>query len=283
MPIKNSPTVVSHGEWLAARLELLAAEKELTRARDRVNFQRRSLPMVRLDKPYVFGGPDGPVGLLDLFDGRSQLVMHHFMWLFDVDAEGREVPRDYTCSSCSAAADTIPSRLTQLHIRDTTLVAVSRAPYTTIEAYRQRMNWTFPWYSSWNSEFNYDFHTSVDERIAPVQVFYRNEAELAESGTPWTTSMRGDWPAISAFLRLGDEIFHTYSTYGRGVDLAGAPPGFLGYYLDLTAMGRQEEWERPRGRATPLGLQAGGPNLRLPTNTSSTATAPGGHGVVVAC
>jgi predicted dithiol-disulfide oxidoreductase (DUF899 family) len=126
------------------------------------------------------------------------------------------------------------------------------------------MGWTFPWYSSYGSDFNYDFHATVDDRVAPVQIFYRTEAEMAEAGMPWTESMRGDWPGISTFLRVGDEVYHTYSTYGRGIDLLGAPPGLLGHYLELTALGRQEAWEEPKGRATPLGLQAAGPNLRLP-------------------
>lgn len=258
--MENLPEVVSREEWLAARKELLVKEKELTRARDRVNAERRRLPMVRIDKPYTFEGPEGTVGLLDLFEGRPQLVMHHFMWLFDIDADRTEHPRDYGCSSCSSCADGIPQRLRQLHVRNTTLVAVTRAPYDKIAAFRERMGWTFPWYSSWGSDFNYDFHATVDDRVAPVQIFYRTEAELAAAGMPYTQSMRGDWPGISAFLRVGDEVFHTYSTFGRGIE-----EFHNGYnYLDLTALGRQEAWEEPKGRATPLGLHAGGPNMRLP-------------------
>ncbi|WP_093910456.1 DUF899 domain-containing protein [Streptomyces sp. cf386] len=255
----NLPEVVSREEWDAARKELLAEEKELTRARDRVNAERRRLPMVRVDKAYAFEGPDGTVDLLDLFEGRPQLVMHHFMWTYDIDADGVEHPRATGCPSCSSAADGI-GRLRQLHARHTTLVAVSRAPYPTISAYRARMGWTFPWYSSAGSDFNYDFHATVDERVAPVEVFHRTEAELAEAGMPWSEQLRGDWPGISAFLRVGDEVFHTYSTFGRGIEQFhyGIP------YLDLTALGRQEDWEEPKGRAVPLGLQAGGPALRLP-------------------
>ncbi|AZQ39739.1 DUF899 domain-containing protein [Streptomyces cyaneochromogenes] len=255
----NLPDVVSREEWLAARKELLAQEKELTRARDRVNAQRRRLPMVRVEKAYTFEGPDGTVSLPDLFEGRPQLVMHHFMWMYDIDADGVEHPRDTGCPSCSSAADGI-GRLRQLHARNTTLVAVSRAPYPKLAAYRARMGWTFPWYSSAGGDFNYDFHATVDERVAPVQVFHRTEAELAEAGMPWSERMRGDWPGVSAFLRVGDEVFHTYSAFGRGIEQFhyGIP------YLDLTALGRQEEWEEPKGRAVPLGLQAGGPGLRLP-------------------
>ncbi|MFD0690114.1 DUF899 domain-containing protein [Actinomadura fibrosa] len=259
MPIGEPPEVVSREEWLAARTRLLAEEKELLRARDRVNAARRRLPMVRVDKPYTFEGPDGTVGLPDLFEGRSQLVMHHFMWAYDIDADGNEHPRDTGCTSCSTQADVIP-RLRQLHVRDTTLVAVSRAPYGKLAAFRERMGWTFPWYSSAGSDFNYDFHATVDDRVAPVLLNYRTEEDLAAAGKPWTEAMRGDWPGISAFLRDGDAVYHTYSTFGRGIEFtwAGSP------YLDLTALGRQEEWERPRGRAVPLGLHAGGPALRFP-------------------
>jgi predicted dithiol-disulfide oxidoreductase (DUF899 family) len=247
---------------LAARKELLVKEKELVRLRDRVNADRRRLPMVRVDKPYTFVGPDGEVSLLDLFEGRPQLVLHHFMWTFDVDADGNEHPRDTGCASCSSAADQIPATLRQLHVRNTTLVAVTRAPYQKLAAYRERMGWTFPWYSSWGSDFNYDFHATVDDRVAPVMVHFRTEAELAEAGTPWGEDwrVRGDYPEISSFLRVDDEVFHTYSTFARGIEEFhyGIP------YLDLTALGRQEPWEEPAGRAVSLGLYAGGPNLRLP-------------------
>jgi predicted dithiol-disulfide oxidoreductase (DUF899 family) len=252
----NLPEVVSREEWLAARKELLAKEKELTRARDQVNAARRRLPMVRVDKPYTFEGPDGTVGLLDLFEGRPQLVMHHFMF-------GPEW--DNACPSCSSAADGI-GNLRQLRVRNTTLVAVSRAPYAKLAAFRERMGWTFPWYSSYGSDFNYDFHATLDDRVVPVLLHFRTEAELAEVGTPWTRepwteSMRGaELPGISAFLRVGEEVFHTYSTYGRGIE-----EFHNGYqYLDLTALGRQEAWEEPKGRAVPLGLHVGGPAMRVP-------------------
>ena len=247
----NLPNVVSREEWYAARRELLEKEKEVTRLRDRVNADRRRLPMVRIDKPYTFEGPDGTVGLLDLFEGRPQLVMHHFMYGPDWD-DG--------CSSCSSAADGI-GRLRQLHVRNTTLVAVSRAPYEKLAALRERMGWSFPWYSSFGTDFNYDFHVTVDERVAPVQVYLLDQDELAETDEPWTEDMNGsELPGLSAFLRVGDEVFHTYSTYGRGIE-----EFHNGYhYLDLTALGRQEEWEEPQGRAEPLGLQVGGPNMRLP-------------------
>jgi len=254
--IGNLPEIVSREEWFAARRLLLEREKQLTHLRDSVNAERRRLPMVRVDKPYTFEGPQGTVGLLDLFEGRPQLVMHHFMFGPDWEA---------ACPSCSSCADGI-GRLRQLHVRNTTLVAVSRAPYERLAAFRERMGWTFPWYSSYGSDFNYDYHATLDDRVAPVVLHFRTEAELAESGTPWTKGswtedMRGsELPGISAFLRVGDEVFHTYSTYGRGIE-----DFHNGYrYLDLTALGRQEKWEEPKGRAEPLGLQVGGPNMRLP-------------------
>jgi predicted dithiol-disulfide oxidoreductase (DUF899 family) len=257
MAMGDLPEVVSREEWLAARYELLAEEKALTRARARLSAERRRLPMVRVEEPYTFEGPDGPRSLLDLFEGRQQLVMHHFMFGPDWDVG---------CSSCSSAADQIPANLRQLHVRNTTLVAVSRAPYAKLAAYRERMGWTFPWYSSYGSDFNYDFHATLDDRVTPVLLHFRTEAELAEAGVPWTdgpwtTDMRGtEMPGISTFLRVGEEVFHTYSTYGRGIEEFhyGIP------YLDLTALGRQEAWEEPKGRAVPLGLQVGGPAMRLP-------------------
>ena len=220
----NLPEVVSREEWRAARAGLLAEEKRLTRERDRVNAQRRRLPMVRIEEDYGFEGPDGQASLLDLFEGREQLVVHHFMFAPDWDA---------ACASCSSAADVIGG-LRQLHARRTTLVAVSRAPYPRLAAFRDRMGWTFPWYSSAGSTFNVDFHATD-----------RHGTEV---------------PGISAFLRVGDEVFHTYSTFGRGIE-----EFHHNYpYLDLTALGRQEDWEEPAGRAVPLGRQVGGPGLRLP-------------------
>jgi predicted dithiol-disulfide oxidoreductase (DUF899 family) len=168
---RNLPPVVSREEWLAARKALLVREKELTRSADRVNADRRRLPMVRIDKEYRFEGPDGEVGLIDL----------------------------------------------------------------------------------------YDVHSTLDDRVAPPMLNFRDETELAAAGMPWSERMRGDWPGISAFLRVGDEVFHTYSTFGRGIDRAGSS----GFYLDLTALGRQEDWEEPKGRAEALGMQAGGPGLKF--------------------
>lgn len=255
----NLPEVVSREEWLAARKELLAEEKELTRHRDRVNAARRRLPMVRIDKPYAFQGPDGEVSLLDLFEGRPQLVIHHFMWASDTAPDGTEVPRDAGCCSCSSAADQIGNPR-QLHARNTTLAAITRAPYEKLAAFGERMGWTFPWYSSWGSDFNYDFHATVDDRVAPAQIFFRTPEEMAGTKMPWSEDLRMDWPGISAFVQAEGFVYHTYSTYGRGLE-----EFHNGYpYLDLTVLGRQEAWEEPKGRAVPLGLHVGGPAMRMP-------------------
>ena len=145
-------------------------------------------------------------------------------------------------------------------------MAVSRAPYPTLASFRERMGWTFPWYSSHDSDFNYDFHATLDDRVAPVLLHFRTVPELAEAGTPWTAGpwtedMRGtEMPGISTFLQVDGEVFHTYSTYGRGIE-----EFHNGYpHLDLTVLGRQEAWEEPQGRATPLGLHVGGPAVRVP-------------------
>jgi predicted dithiol-disulfide oxidoreductase (DUF899 family) len=246
------PQVVSREEWLAARKELLAKEKAATRARDALNAERRRLPMVRVDKEYVFEGPRGKASLLDLFEGRRQLVVHHFMF---------DPSWDVACRSCSGTADTIPEHLVHLHARATTLAAVSRAPLAKITAFRARMGWTFPWYSSHDSDFNYDFHVTLDESVTPVVYNYRTPEEHTAADTAYYMSddQPFELPGLSTFLRDGDTIYHTYSTYGRGIETAA--PGIYSY-LDLTALGRQEEWEEPKGRASG-GAAAGTPGVRF--------------------
>jgi predicted dithiol-disulfide oxidoreductase (DUF899 family) len=240
----NLPEVVSRDEWLVARHRLLAEEKKLTRARDAVNEARRRLPMVRIDKEYVFDGSSGKIGLLDIFEGRWQLIVDHTMWLDD---------EHKACPSCSARLDQV-GHLAHLHARNVTFAVVSRGPMNEIEAFKARMGWTFPWYSSDGSQFNYDFHASFDESVAPIEYNYLTKAELEARGAPF-----GEWKqpfdlhGISVFLRLHDEVFHTYSTYARGTDSL----GFTSNFLDLTPLGRQEEWEQPTGRATALGAAAG--------------------------
>ncbi|MFF0360576.1 DUF899 domain-containing protein [Streptomyces fungicidicus] len=219
------PEVASRADWRAARQELLVKEKAATRARDALNTERRRLPMVAVDREYVFEGGDGKVTLADLFEGRRQLVVYHFMFAPEWDAG---------CRSCSGFLDQI-GHLAHLRARGTTFAAVSRAPYTKILPFKARMGWTLPWYSSYLSEFNADFEVTVAD-----------EGELTER------------PGLSCFLRDGDRVFHTYSTYERGLDGLGSTTSLL----DLTALGRQEEWEEPRGRASALGAPAGSDRVR---------------------
>jgi predicted dithiol-disulfide oxidoreductase (DUF899 family) len=233
------PQIVSRDEWLAARKQLLDKEKAATRARDALNAERRMLPMVEIDKDYRFEGPEGRVGLLDLFDGRRQLMVSHFM--FD--------PRwQDGCSSCSAGADEwSPGLQAHLDGRDTRLVYVARAPLAKLEDYKARKGWTFPWYSSHGSDFNYDFGVTVDGTVAPEEYNYRSRAVYEANGQGYY--FEGDrpfeQPGLSVFLREGDRVFHTYSNYARGAEMTGGSY----YFLDLTPLGRQEEWEEPKGRA----------------------------------
>jgi predicted dithiol-disulfide oxidoreductase (DUF899 family) len=223
--LMSLPEIVSREEWRAACEALLVKEKAATRARDALNAQRRRLPMVEVDKEYVFEGGDGKVTLLDLFEGRQQLVVHHFMFAPDWDAG---------CRSCSAFLDQI-GHLAHLKARGTSLAAVSRAPYTKILPFKARMGWTVPWYSSYASDFNHDFLVTLE-----------HEGELVER------------PGLSCFLRDRERVFHTYSTYERGLDGLGSTTSLL----DLTALGRREEWEEPEGRASALGAPAGSERIR---------------------
>src|SRR5437870_1132594 len=231
--------IVSREEWLAARKALLLKEKEFTHARDALNTERRTLPMVKIDKDYVFEGPDGKASLLDMFEGRRQLLVRHFM--FDPSWEAG-------CPSCTAAADEIcDGLLDHLHTRDTSFAVVSRAPLAKLEVYKAKRGWTFPWYSSFGSDFNYDFHVTLDEAVAPVEYNYRSKAEHEQAGTAGYVTGDGslERPGTSCFLRDGDAVFHTYSTFARGEEATGGAY----YFLDLTALGRQEDWEEPKGRA----------------------------------
>ena len=230
------PRIVSREQWLEARKELLRREKELTRARDALNADRRRLPMVKIDKPYVFHGPQGSVSLPDLFDGRRQLVVQHVM--FDPSWED-------ACSSCTAAVDELsPGLIAHLHARETSFVLVSRAPLAKLEDYRARRGWTLPWYSSDGGDFNYDFHVTLDASVAPVQFNYRDPDELERVGMAWALEGSSEMPGYSCFLRDGDAVYHTYSTYARGTEQLGGSYGVL----DWTALGRQELWEEPKGR-----------------------------------
>jgi predicted dithiol-disulfide oxidoreductase (DUF899 family) len=233
----SMPAVASREEWRAARVALLEEEKAMTRARDRLNTKRRELPMVRIDKDYRFTGPDGEIGLGDLFEGRRQLIVQHFMF---------DPSWDEGCPSCTAASDEISHGLLRhLHARDTTLAVVSRAPYEKLVRYKMARGWNHPWYSSFGSDFNYDFHVTVDKDVAPVEFNFRTPEELRDHGMGWLLDGSTEQPGYSVFLRVDDETFHTYSMYGRGVESLGGSY----YFLDTTPLGRQEEWEEPKGRA----------------------------------
>jgi predicted dithiol-disulfide oxidoreductase (DUF899 family) len=234
------PQIASRDEWLAARTALLAKEKAMTRQRDALNAERRNLPMVEIDKAYVFEGPDGPATLPELFEGRRQLIVGHFMF---------DPSWDDGCPSCSAGADEVAQgMLDHLHARDTTLAYMSRAPLPKITDYKARKGWTFPWYSSYGSDFNYDFHVTMDAAVAPVQYNYRSAEDHARAGATFFTDAAQqpfEMPGTSYFLRDGERVFHTYSTFARGTEQTGGSY----YFLDLTALGRQEDWEEPKGRA----------------------------------
>jgi len=242
-------TTGTRKEWLAARLELLEAEKELTRKSDELARRRQELPWVRIDKEYRFETDDGTASLADLFKGRSQLLVYHFMF-----------GPDYTagCPSCSAIADGFNGSAVHLANHDVMLSAVSRAPLAKLQGYKRRMGWTFPWASSFGSDFNFDFgvgFTQEQQREGGIEYNYRREAALqwrgdegpvdemaATTGTDTATYTR-ERPGMSAFALEDGVVYHTYSTYARGLD------GLWGMYqwLDRAPRGRNEEgvwWRR---------------------------------------
>jgi predicted dithiol-disulfide oxidoreductase (DUF899 family) len=212
--------VVSGEEWLAARRELLAKEKEFTRVRDELSRLRRALPWQRVDKPYQFEGPAGRATLADLFDGRSQLIVQHFMF---------DPGWDAGCKSCSFWADNFDGFYLHLNQRDVTLVAVSRAPWPVIARFKERMGWSFPWVSSAGSDFNFDFGVSfAADQLAAGEITYNY--------APRRTAMT-ELPGISVFARDEEgKVFHTYSCYARGLDMMNA----CYHYLDLVPKGRDE-------------------------------------------
>lgn len=230
------PPVVSRAQWLEARRALLRKEKELTRARDVLNAERRRLPVVAVDKDYVFETPQGRKRLLDLFEGRSQLAVYHFMFDPDDPLPGQTHPYSEGCPGCSHVADNIP-HLSHVHARDTSFIMVSRAPLAKIMPFKRRMGWTMPWVSSFGSDFNYDFGVTIDPATAPPEYNYQDAEALKAKGQ--LEHVKGELPGLSVFLRDGDSVYHSYSTFGRGLD------GLLNSYniLDLTPYGRQEGWE----------------------------------------
>jgi predicted dithiol-disulfide oxidoreductase (DUF899 family) len=242
------PEVATREEWLAARKKLLAREREVTHLRDAINAERRRLPMVKVEKDYVFEGPDGEVRFIDMFEGRSQLYIHHFMWIHELD-EG--------CPSCTMAAHLTFTEKDRalLNAKGVTFAAVSRAPYASIARYKDKHGWTFPWYSSRDNDFTYDYHVTFDSTRAPIEYNYQSLDQLQAAGVT-DDMLRGDWPGASVFVRRGDDVFHTYSAYARGLDHSA--PGYP--FLDLTVYGRQEPWED-----SPAGWPQGSEALGVPT------------------
>jgi predicted dithiol-disulfide oxidoreductase (DUF899 family) len=221
------PPIVLRDQWLAERKKLLMHEKELTKQLDRVNAERRRLPMVKIEKDYVFEGPAGKQGLAVLFDGRRQLIVYHFMF----DPEW-----DKGCPGCTTWVDALGD-LSGLNKRDSTLVLVSRAPLVKLDAYKAKRGWSIPWFSSFGSDFNYDFHVTLDANVAPVEYNYRPKAEMLARKTPNGTE--GEEHGLSVFFAFDGDVFHTYSAYGRGTgSLADAYA-----LLDTTPYGRQQDFE----------------------------------------
>jgi predicted dithiol-disulfide oxidoreductase (DUF899 family) len=213
--------VVSPDQWLEARMQLLAKEKEFTRLRDQLAQQRRELPWERVDKEYLFDGPNGRETLAQLFENRSQLLVYHFMFAPEWEAG---------CKHCSWWADNFERNIVHLNHRDTTMIAISRAPLQKLEGFRKRMGWTFKWLSAVNTDFNHDYHVSFrPDQIAKGEIYqnYRRKQ-----------SSMSDVAGVSVFYRDPDEkIFHTYSCYERGLDMLNA-----GYHLlDLVPRGRDED------------------------------------------
>ena len=223
------PQVVSQSDWLAARKQLLKKEKEFSRLRDELSAERRRMPWVKVEKDYVFEGPGGRESLAELFAGRSQLITYHFM-LGPGWGEG--------CPSCSFLGDHFDGSLIHLANRDVTLLAVSRAPLAEIEAYKKRMGWRFKWVSSFGSSFNYDFGISFSkEQLSSGDFTYNYQA-----GSAFPSE---ELPGLSVFSKRAGEVFHTYSTYARGLDI------LLGAYnfMDLTPKGRDEAEMKPHAMA----------------------------------
>ena len=231
--------VVSHAEWLDARKRHLADEKEFTRARDRLSQARRDLPWELVDKEYVFIGAAGQASLADLFDGRSQLVVYHAMFNPATASASTSWTTDAACFVCSWWMDNFERIAVHLNHHDVSIVAVSLAPYKTIAAYRERMGWTFPYYSSVGTDFNFDYRVSfTPEEMASGKADYNYRTDAVGAAS--------EAPGVSVFLRGDDgKIYHTYSTYARGLDMLNVAY----HYLDITPKGRNESggmWVRRR-------------------------------------
>jgi predicted dithiol-disulfide oxidoreductase (DUF899 family) len=222
------PPILSRDQWLAERKKLLAHEKDLTKQYDRVNAERRRLPMVKIEKDYVFDGSDGKQGLKDLFEGCRQLIVYHFMF---------DPTWDKGCSGCTGLVDALGD-LSLLKKCDTTFVVVSRAPLTKLDVYKAQKGWSIAWFSSFGSDFNYDFHVTLDPKVAPAEYNYRNKDEMA-AAKGHAVLMEGEEHGLSVFFRIEDDVFHTYSAYARGTE------SLTDAYrlLDTTPYGRQQDFE----------------------------------------
>lgn len=221
------PKIASRAEWRTERLKHLEHEKALTHHYDQVTAERRRLPMIPIEKKYIFEGPTGNRELRDLFEGRRQLIVYHFMF---------DPAWDEGCKGCTGYVNALGD-LSMLHARDTSFVLISRAPFSKLAAYQTRHGWTQPWYSSFGSDFNYDFHVTLDDTVAPIEYNYRSKAEMLALNLSGPT--QGETHGMSVFFQTDDEVFHTYSAYARGVE------GLTDAYalLDITPYGRQEDWE----------------------------------------
>src|SRR5689334_15571652 len=227
------PRIALCEEWLASRKALLEEEKELTRRLDRVNAQRRRLPMVKIEKNYIFKGANGEQRLHELFQGKRQLIVYHFM--FDPKWEKG-------CPGCTGFVNALGD-LSMLGERDTRFVLISRASLHKLERYKAQRGWDRPWYSSFGSDFNYDFHVTLDVNIAPLEYNYRDKAEMEAKLGP-NNLHTGEAHGLSVFFRLGDDVYHTYSAYARGVESVTDAYSLL----DRTPYGRQEDFEdSPQG------------------------------------
>jgi predicted dithiol-disulfide oxidoreductase (DUF899 family) len=237
------PQVVSRDQWLTARRELLAREEQLSRQHAALVASRRRLPMVRIEKDYVFEGVDGRASLPELFGGCRQLIIFHFMF---------DPAWDAACPSCAAFSDELCARvLATLRTRDTAFAAVSLSPLARLEASQEWRRWDFPWYSSFGSDFNYDFHVTLDERVAPVMYNFAPKEEILAAGTPndlVVSETPVEVAGLSCFIQDSESVFHTYSAYDRGVEEV-SPAQSL---LELTALG-----SRAPGRPTTSGHELG--------------------------